>query len=76
MQIQRLSLSEAATLTVPVTATIVVRAPGRPAKESNVFDALGVREIIDKIAAGEHRDWTVYQQVLDRCQAGTIEVRF
>lgn len=80
-RIQQQSLSSSSTLTVPVTATILLRVPEQPVKESLVFDALGVREILDKIAAGALReqpllDWKSYQQVLDRCHSATLQVGY
>ncbi|MGV3485610.1 MAG: CehA/McbA family metallohydrolase [Planctomycetaceae bacterium] len=80
-RIQQQSLSGSSRLTVPVTATIILRIPQQPVKESLVFDALGVREILDKIAAGALReqpllDWKSYQQVLDRCHSATLQVSY
>ena len=80
-QIQQRSLSGALKLSVPVTATILLRVPEQPIKESLVFDALGVREIVDRIAAGTLReqpllDWKSYQQVLDRCRSATLDIRY
>lgn len=80
-RMRQLPLAEATSLKVPVTATVVVRAPGQKEKEVRVFDVLGVREIIDRIAAGGQRerllkDWKTYQEILDRCRSGTMEIKF
>lgn len=80
-RLREIPLAETSSLKVPVTATVVVRAPGKADKEARVFDALGVRELIDRIAGGEQRekplkDWSSYQEILDRCQSAKMVISF
>ena len=69
------------TMKIPVTASVVVTAPGRKRIESRVFDATGAREVIDRIAGGKDREqpltvWSSYQEVLDGCKTGKLRFDF
>ena len=69
-----------ATLAVPVTATVVVTAPGGK-REVSVYDATGVHEVVERIASGAERerpllDWATYEEVLGRCRTATAKVAF
>lgn len=79
--ISRGPLPQDKTLTVPVSATLVLQAPGGRRKELAVYDALGMPEWIGKIASGVAkegplRDWETYEDCLRRCRQTTAKIAF
>ena len=73
------SLAENESLQAPVTATVVVTATGGKSRSMDVYEATGVAEVAERIAAGAEReqpllDWSTYEEVLSRCTQ--VQIRF
>ena len=80
-QLMRSPLGKERTLDVPVTATVLVVAPGGRRREVSVYEAIGMAEWIEEVATGAEReqpllDWASYEDVLRRCRQATAEVSF
>ena len=70
-----------ATIDAPVDATIVVRAADGRQKEVSIYDAIGMPELIERVASGAKHEqplleWQTYADVLERSQRATIDVGF
>lgn len=68
-------------ISAPVSATIVLKAPGGRRKEIAVYDALGMAEWIGRIASGTAQerpllDWQTYEDCLRRCREATAQIEF
>lgn len=68
-------------LVAPAAGSVVVRAPDGRTKEVSVYDAAGIRAIVDEIAKGAKRaepllDWSTYERVLKQCRQATAKVQF
>lgn len=69
------------TIAVPVSATIVIRAADGRHQEVSVYDAIGMGEMIEKVASGSNREqplleWKTYAEVLERSRHATADVAF
>jgi hypothetical protein len=74
-------LKENMTLKAPVSATLVVRAPGGRSKEISIYDVIGVAEQVERIASGADREqplleWETYEEVLNLCRRASVDVQF
>ena len=74
-------LAENESLQAPVTATVVVTATGGKSRSMDVYEATGVAEVAERIAAGAEReqpllDWSTYEDVLSRCSQVKITLTF
>ncbi|HEV7278922.1 MAG TPA: CehA/McbA family metallohydrolase [Pirellulaceae bacterium] len=74
-------LKESQTLTVPASATLLVRLADGREKQATVYEASGAAELVRQIAAGERRqepllDWTTYEETLRLCREAKATVEF
>jgi hypothetical protein len=74
-------LGESGVINVPVTATVIVKAPDGGTREVSVYDAVGMAEWIERIASGAAReqpllDWKSYEDALGRCPEATVTLAF
>jgi hypothetical protein len=66
---------------VPVSASVIVRAPDGRRKDVSLYDAVGMPEVVERIASGAEEDrpmlaWGTYAEVLKRCREARVEVKF
>jgi len=74
-------LSAGATITVPITSTLVVRTSDGRRKDFSLYDAAGMPEYFERIASGREQerpllDWRTYEEVLKKCEKVTVKVDF
>lgn len=73
-------LLHSATLDVPVSSALVIRA-GDKRKDVSLYEATGMPQQVERIASGEGNgapllEWRTYEQVLRQCRQAEVKVAF
>ncbi|HVJ46332.1 MAG TPA: CehA/McbA family metallohydrolase [Luteolibacter sp.] len=81
VRLKEIQAEERMILEVPATATIVANAPKRSKASSSVYEATGVRPLIEQIARGEKQEqpltsWAAYEHVILKAKSGTLNFNF
>jgi hypothetical protein len=80
-KLEERSLSKGPTFDAPVSGTVLVKTADGRRKIMSLYDATGMREHVERIAAGVDRerpllDWNTYEAVLKRCKTAKIDIAF